>query len=275
MSSSKQPQDSNLTLTVLKALDVLELLASTEEPTTVAEVARRCGLSRPTAYRLLNTLRHRHYVTNNDDGHYQLGPRLLTLTSNLLESLDLHQIADPELQRLMQLSNETTHFAILDHTEALYVGKVESTQPVRMYSTVGARIPLHCTAIGKAILAFLPADDLAILLDLITLDRRTPNTITDKAVLTSHLELVREQGYAIDDIENEEGIRCIGAPVFNHLGRVYGAISISGLAYRLSRDKLEEFSSLVITAAGVVSSKLGYVPDDPGVESDPGTVHSV
>lgn len=261
MSKPKRTHQSNLTRTVLKALDVLEILASAEEPLSPAEVARRSGQSRPTAYRLLTTLQHRNYVTGDGDGHYRLGTRILTLSKRVMDAIDFHQVANPELNELTRISNETTHFAILDETKALYVDKVESPQPVRMHSTIGTRNPLHCTAVGKVMLAFLPADERGELLDRMTLTRRTPNTITGRAALKEHLEQVRSQGFATDDIENEEGIRCVAAPVFNHEGHVLGAISISGPAYRISNSNLKEFSKLVIHATEAVSRKMGYLPN--------------
>jgi IclR family KDG regulon transcriptional repressor len=260
MTSSQTPHESNLIQTVLKALDVMECLASTDRPLSTLEVAQLCGLSRPTAYRFLTTLLTRGYVASNQNGHYHLGTRVLTLSKGLLDRLDLTELDRPELRELSQASNETVHFAILDDTEMLYIDKVESSQPVRMHSTIGARNPLHCTAIGKAVLAFIPVEERNALLDRITFIPRTPNTITDRAALAEHLELVYTRGFAIDDIENEEGIRCVGAPVFNHTGRVFAAISISGPAYRLSIPRLLELSTLVITAANAISKKLGYVP---------------
>jgi IclR family KDG regulon transcriptional repressor len=241
----------------------MECLASTDRPLSTLEVAELCGLSRPTAYRFLTTLLARGYVASNQNGHYHLGTRVLTLSKGLLDRLDLTELDRPELRELSQASNETVHFAILDDTEMLYIDKVESSQPVRMHSTIGARNPLHCTAIGKAVLAFIPVEERNALLDRIAFIPRTPNTITDRAALAEHLELVYSRGFAIDDIENEEGIRCVGAPVFNHTGRVFAAISISGPAYRLSIPRLLELSTLVITAANAISNKLGYVPQSP------------
>lgn len=247
---------------MLKALDVLELLASEEKHLSVSEIAQVCGQSRPTAYRLLTTLQHRKYVSSDGDGRYRLGTKLLSFSKGVINSIDFHQIAKPELNGLTQQSNERTHFAILDHGEALYVAKVESPQPVRMYSTVGTRNLLHCTAVGKAMLAFLPANERTELLNQSELTKRTPNTITDREILMEHLKKIRAQGFAIDDIENEEDIRCVAAPVFNHAGYVVGAISVSGPAYRIPISRLKELSRPVIHACKAVSEKLGYTPND-------------
>lgn len=251
----------NLTQSVLKALDVLECLASAEQPLSAQEVAQQCSLSRPTAYRYLITLLTRDYVTNDeDDRYYQIGPKVLGLGKSFLDRLDLPELARTNMRELGRVSQETVHLAILDGTEILYVAKVDGPQSVRMYSAIGTRNPLYCTAMGKAILAFLPPEKRTALLDQTTLAPRTANTITDRTAMDQHLELVRSQGFAIDDVEFEEGIRCLGAPLFNHIGQVTAAISVSGPAYRLSNSRLQELSGQVVETSEAISSKLGYLP---------------
>jgi DNA-binding IclR family transcriptional regulator len=254
----------NLTQSVLKALDTLDCLASADQPLSAQEVAQRCDLSRPTAYRLLTTLLARDYVTTDQDsGHYHIGAKVLSLSKSFLDRLDLPELAKANLRELGQVSRETVHLAVLDGTEMLYVGKVDGSQSVRMHCTIGTRNPLHCTAMGKAVLAFLPNEKRTTLLDQITLTPRTPNTITDRTALEEQLELVRARGYAIDDMEIEEGIRCVGAPIFDHTGRVIAAVSTSGPAYRMSVARLEELSGAVVKAGTAISRKLGYISGIP------------
>jgi DNA-binding IclR family transcriptional regulator len=186
---------------------------------------------------------------------------VLSLGQSFLNRLDLPEIARASMSTLSQTSNETVHLAILDGTDMLYVGKVNSPQSVRMHSSIGTRNAIYCTAVGKAVLAFLPLEERDALVDQITLVARTPNTITDKAALTKHLELVRAQGFAVDDIENEPGIRCAGAPIFDHTGRPIAAISVSGPAYRLSNAQLAELVEAVVTASRAISGELGHAPD--------------
>lgn len=249
----------NLTQSVLKALDILECLARVDRPLSAQEVAQRCGLSRPTAYRLLTTLSTRDFVTiYENSGRYQIGPRVLSLSESFLDRFDLPKIVRPNLQELSQQSRETVHLGVLSGTEILYVDKVDGPQSVRMHSTIGASNPLHSTAMGKAILAFLPREERDALLDEITLTPRTSNTIIARVGLIEHLEQVRAQRFAIDDIENEEGIRCVGAPIFDHRARPIAGISISGPAYRLSSSRIREFAELVKAATEAVSAKLGY-----------------
>jgi DNA-binding IclR family transcriptional regulator len=253
----------DLTQSVLKALDILECLAAADRPLSTQEIARRCGLPRPTAYRLLTTLLTRDYVAAcPDSGRYQVGAKVLSLGNNFLDRLDLPELARADLRELSMAAGETVHLGVLDGIEVLYVGKVDGPQSVRMHSTIGARSPLYSTAMGKAILAFLPLEQRMALLDQITLIPRTPKTIIDRGTLVEHLELVRTQGFAVDDVENEEGIRCVGAPVFDHTGYVKAAVSISGPAFRLSSSRLQELAQPAIKAGMAISNKLGYLPGD-------------
>jgi IclR family KDG regulon transcriptional repressor len=253
----------NLTQSVLKTLDILDCLASSQQPLSTQEVAQQCGLSRPTAYRHLVTLLTRDYVaTGQDGGRFQIGARVLSLGKSFLDRLDLPDIAKADMRELSQASKETVYLGILDGTEILYVGKVDSPQQVRMHCVIGTRNPLHCTALGKAILAFLPSEERAALLDQITLTARTANTITDRSALEENLALVRARGYAIDEMEIEEGIRCIGTPVFDHTGYVVAAISTSGPAFRLSLTRIHDMAEAAMRASRAISSKLGYVSDE-------------
>lgn len=249
--------DSSLAQTVLKALDALECLAGADESLTAHQVAREIGLSRTTAYRLLSTLTTRGYVASDNNGRYQLGLSLLHLSRTLLERLELPALAKPILREASRLSNETIFLGLRDGTEALYIDKVESPQPVRLCSVAGTRNPLYCTSLGKAILAFLPEEERTSLIEQFTLTERTKHTITDRAILAEELRLVRDRGYAVDDIENEEGVRCVGAPIFDHEGCVVAGISIAGPAYRLSLDQLMQLVPVVINAANAISTRLG------------------
>ncbi len=260
MSLKDTPNEANLSQTVLKALDILESVADADRPLSAAKVAKRCKLSRPTAYRLLSTLAARGYVTHVEGSAYRLGTQALSLSKKVLDSLDLPELAKPHMRQLSDVANETVHLSILDNTEILYIARAESSQSVRMASTIGTRNKLHCTAMGKAILAFLPASDQAKLIEQLKLTGCTAAAITDRATLVEELANVRAQKFAIDDEESEDGVRCVGAPIYDHTGRVFAAISVSGPAYRLSVARLNALSSLVIVAADAISGHLGYVP---------------
>jgi len=259
MSPIDTANDTNLSQTVLKALDVLECIALADHPLSAAEVAKRCQLSRPTAYRLICTLNTRGYVAEDDETHYRLGTQTLSLSQNVLDSLDLPELARPYLRQLSDITNETTYLSILDDNEILYVGKAESTQSVRTNTKIGSRNRLHCTSMGKAMLAFLPKNEQVKLVDQLELTANTPTTITDRAALMDELATIRTQQFSLDNEESEDDIRCVGAPIFDHTGHVFAAISVSGPAYRLSTSRLIALSSLVMDTANTISGRLGYV----------------
>lgn len=244
--------------TVLKALDVLECLAFSPQPLSAPEVAERCGLTRPTTYRLISTLAGRGYVASGQDGRYRLGTKMLSLTKRLIEHAQLPQIARPDLVELCENVGESVHLGVLEDTAVLYLDKVESVSAAPMYSVVGSRNPLHSTSLGKAILAFLPESEREMLLSRIAYTERTSNTITDRRRLADDLELIRQRGYAIDNVENEEGIRCVGAPVFGNTGVPIGAISISGPTMRMTPERVIEVAPALLETVKRVSEKFGH-----------------
>lgn len=253
--------DAYLTLTVVKALNILDYLGEMQRPCSAVEISRDLGISRSTVYRLLSTLAAGGYVAQDpaEPEKYRLGYKILELANGFLEGVELRRVAYPFLQRLRDLANETVHLVVMDGGQCTYVEKVECSQAVRMHSTIGSRVYAHCTAVGKSMLAHLPREEVEEVLARHGLPARTSNTITDKERLFQELERVRQQGYAVDDVENEEGIRCVGAPIFDHQGKVVAALSISGPAFRLTEERIQELAPHVKEAALAISRQLGYL----------------
>ncbi len=250
--------------TVLKSLDVLDCLASARRSLSAPEIAKLCRMSRPTAYRLLTTLMTRGYVMVDDDYNYSLGTKILGLARVVLDTMNLPKMAQPYLHELSQLSQETAFMSILDDAKILYIAKeegpqVQASQTFQMRSNVGTRIDLHMSAMGKAILANLPADERRALLARLTLTRYTSHTITDCDALINELEQTRRRGYAIDDCEGDDWIRCVASPVYDGGGRVLGAISIAGPAHRMTLDYIQQLSGDVIRVTQALSKQLGQV----------------
>ncbi len=248
--------------TVLKALMVLECVADADRPLSAAEVAKRCKISRPTAYRLLSTLATRDYVTQVNGPYYRLGTQALSLSKKLLDSIDLPELARPYMRELGDVTNETVYLSTLQDTEILYVAKIESTQSIRTSCIIGTRNNLYSTSMGKAVLAFLPAAEQDRLIEKIELKPITARTIVHRTALVEELANIRKRGYAIDDEENEDGVRCVGAPIFDRTGHVNSAISVSAPAYRFPMSRIEEVSALVLKISGAISARLGYAPQD-------------
>ena len=262
MSINVTPNDAEFSQTVIKALVVLECVADADRPLSASDVAGLCKISRPTAYRLLSTLATRGYVTQVNGPYFRLGTQALSLSKKVLNSIDLTELARPYMRQLGDVTNETVHLSILEGEEILYIAIIECPQPIRMSCNIGTRNNLYSTAMGKAVLAFLTAEEQARFIEQIDLIPLTSKTITERAAFVEELAKIRKQRYAIDDEENEDGVRCVGAPIFDRTSRAFAAVSVSGPAYRLPVSRLEALSSLVIDMTSTISARLGYVPPD-------------
>ncbi len=242
---------------VIRALDVLELLSSQKEA-TFTEIHTSLGIPKSSAYHILGTLTSRGYVRfAGDSSKYSLGLRLVELGTKTTSFIDLRTEALPLLRELVAKTKETCNLGILDNAEGVYIAKLEGSQPIRLNSWEGKRFPMHCTAIGKVLLAWQDEAKQAEMLPKLKLVRNTKNTITDVNKLAAQLRLVRKQGWALDDQENEDHVRCLGYPVFSFDGRVLGAISISGLATRFDEKYLQKLTQAVQGTARRLSENLG------------------
>jgi DNA-binding IclR family transcriptional regulator len=222
----------------------------------LGDIAERAELPKSTVHRILRRLVERGYARAQGDGVYVLGPRVLTMAGAMLGRLDATKLAAPVLRGLHADVGHTVHFAMLSDDEAVYLEKlVDPALPYQFASRVGGRIPLHCTAIGKALLADMDS------LPRLELVRRTPQTLVSMEALRAELERVRERGFAIDDEENERNIRCVGAAVRDHTGAATHAISVSALTVELSFDDAVELGPRVVAAADALSEALGARPD--------------
>jgi IclR family acetate operon transcriptional repressor len=237
-----------------KTLAVLEALA---EHHRVTDIAVATGVSKSTVHRILQALVTWGFARPDGLGSYEPGPRILTLAGRVMHRFDPARQASGALHALCETTGFTTHFAIRSVDEAVYVDKQEGRRPYQMPSRVGMSLALHTTAIGKAILAELSDTEVQAISRRTGLPQRTPKTLTSEEDLLTHLARVRALGYAIDDEENEPGIRCVGAAVFDHTGQVLGGISISTLALDMDMAGLENRASEVIAAARDVSAALG------------------
>ncbi len=247
---------------VERALNIMEAMAREGAPVTVTELAEKVGLKISTVHRLLSTLAHRGYVEQDpEDNKYRLGLKLLEVGNAALYFSDIRTVARPYLEELVDKCNETANLAILDKTDVVYIDQVESKNLiiVKMFAQVGNRGPVHCTASGKALLAFLPEEKLEEILSQMELTRFTNETITDVKHLKKELERIRNEGYALDWGEREEHVRCIAAPIFNHEGKAIASISISGPSTRITTYYMKnELVDIIKGVAAKISHKMGY-----------------
>lgn len=223
------------------------------------EMAAVTGLHKSTLYRLLEAMRsHRLIGFDESSGSYHLGMRLFEMGSQAVQRLTLDKHAHPILDRLAEVSGETAHLCVLDGADVVYIAKVECTRTLRIPSAVGQRNPAYCTGVGKAILAHLPPAQLAAYLEETPLRPFTKKTLTSASDLKANLRQIAAQGFAVDDEEREEDVRCVAAPVRDHGGRVIAAISIAGPTMRVTKEKVNRLAVHVSHAANQISAALGY-----------------
>ena len=242
-----------------RALSILDSLSNEGPELGAAELSERLELHKSTVHRLLMVLeRHRLIEKKPQNGKYRLGMKLFVLGSRAVAELDLRERAVPYLERLVSETGETAHVCVLDGDRMLSIANVESPRTLRTPSTVGRRTPLHCTSVGKVMLAFSPPDEAHELIKKCVLTGYTSRTLLTRTKLKAELKLIRHRGYAMDNGEIEDGLRCIGAPIWDYAGRIVAAISIAGPIFRLTEERIPTVSQAVIGAANQLSEELGY-----------------
>lgn len=259
---------SNTVESVGRALLILDVLTRADEGLGLAELSSATGLPRSTTYRLAQTLVHHRLAEQEEDTRgYVAGLRIVELAHRVLDRIEIRRQGLPILKQLCKQTNLTVHLGILDEGDVVYIEKCEADRALRMHSAVGKRSPAHCTALGKALLAYLPEDDLCSIIDRKGLSQHTPRTIVTLEGLTEELARVRALGYALDDGEHEPMIRCVGAPVRDHKGEVVAAISITGAVDYFATQSLDGLSELVVETAVRISRRLGYARSGTNLES--------
>jgi len=242
-----------------KAIQVLEALGKKENESGVTELSREMSLPKSAIHQILATFKSAGFVDQNPENKkYHLGLRIFELGNIVQSQLELTKIAHPYLYDLSRATNETTYLVVLEKGRIVYIDCVESTARLRSHPVFGEIVPLHCTGVGKAIMAFLPEKEIDEIIQKEGLEKFTNNTITDSQVLKEELKKIRNRGYATDNIEHEEGIRCVGAPIRNHRGQVFAAISVSGPAQRFNKARIKKMSKLVLEVAEAISGRIGY-----------------
>jgi IclR family acetate operon transcriptional repressor len=232
-----------------RAFDLLEMLADADGALGLSELATASGLPLPTVHRLMRTMVNRGYVRQEASRRYTLGSRLIRLGET--SSRMLGTWLRPFLAQLVQLTGETANLAMLDGDEVVYMAQVPSPHQMRMFTEPGRRVRPHSTAVGKALLAQLPPADARAVLERSGMPAATPTTITDPDVLLAHLEVIRKQGYAVDEGEQEVGVRCFAVAVPDAPAAL--AISISGPQTRMTDDAAARIVPALTRIAGEMS----------------------
>lgn len=259
--SSHKP--GNLVQTIERVSLILDMVGQYPKGMTIKDLSGGLKLPKGTIHRILSSLSYFGYVRQDPETkNYSLGLKLMELSALLGSQLDLRKTAEPVLRDLVEKTGEAAHMVILDRNEIVYIDKMEAKQPTGglvMSSRVGARNPAHSCAVGKVLLSYFSEEELWNLIREKGLPQRTASTITEPALLKEHLQIVRIQGYAVDDEENERGIRCLAAPIFDGRGRPIAAISVSGPAVRVTKKIIQDvFKKEVMKAASEISRRLGF-----------------
>jgi IclR family transcriptional regulator, KDG regulon repressor len=243
-----------------RALTILNTLSDYPDGLTIAKLSKLVNLSKSTTHRLLATLVNMNYVAKNpENDRYKVGLQTLYVARSVLNNNNIATVAKPYLKQLCNDVNETVHLCLEDKGEIVYIDKLESNQTIRMYSRIGNRAPMYCTAVGKVLLSGMTPGRLEEIADATTFSPRTPRTITSTEELKDEVIKVQQQGYALDDIENEEGIRCIAAPIYSHEHRIVASFSISGPSNRVTMERVNnELIKKMKNCSQAISRALGY-----------------
>lgn len=247
----------NVSTTLVKALDLLMLIARAKPGgVRLVDLQRQLNADNAVLLRLLNGFQLRDFVRRDDVARYHLGPAAMELAHSFLAGIGVRDAARSTMHRLVAESRETVHLGALRDVGVIYLDKIEAEQTVRMHSQIGRLMPAYSTALGKAMLAAGPPEVVERVIGA-GMSSRTPRTITTRRALRRELDMVRQQGFAIDDLENEDGVRCVGAAILDHQNAVVAALSISAPAFRFSLDDAHSVGPTIARAAREVSTRLG------------------
>lgn len=244
-----------------RALRILTILGERGVPMRVSDISRKLNIDKSTAYRIVSTLRARGFVEQESDTRkYSLGLKVLEVAALKLRSIKLVPTAKPFLEELMLRTREAVHLAVLAEGEVMYVDSEQCPGPFNMNTPVGGRAPVHSSAVGKALLAFRPAEEVNRIAAVKGLTRFTDRTIISTEELLEHLAEVHMRGWAQDDEETYMGVRCLASAIFDHRGSAIASVGISGSVQHVTRERISYLGQLIKEAAAKISKRLGYVP---------------
>ena len=254
------PERSDQVQSLVRALSLVNRVAASDEGLTLTELAQQVGLSASTAHRLLTTLEQERYVHFDPERRlWSVGVQAFVTGSAFLKTRSLVAAARPHMRALMEESEETVNLAVEDEAEAVYLSQVECRQMMRAFARPGGRVPLHCSSVGKALLAAMPDARLSKVLHRHGLPRVTVKTLNTTAALRADLARARARGYAIDDEEHAVGLRCIAAVIFNENADPLAALSLSGPMARIPDHRIPLLGHLVRGKAETITAQMGGV----------------
>ncbi len=244
---------------VQKALDILDIFTPQKPELSLTELAGLLSLNKSTLFGLLRTLEHHGYIVQNPQTkRYRLGLHLLDRAALVVDYADVSRVAPPFLDELRDKVEENAHLGVMEDGEIVYLYRAQGPHSLSVNSRPGMRAPVHCTSMGKAIMAFLPPEEVASIIEKRGLPASTPNTITDPALLQENLHEIRQQGYAVDTEELHIGSQCVAAPIFDMHDKVVGAVSVSVPSVRMGGSRRSHIMHCVMDSAQIISKQLGW-----------------
>jgi IclR family acetate operon transcriptional repressor len=259
---------------ISKVLRILEALQGSSSGLGLKAICGLTGIHKSTAHRFLKHLEREGYLLRTEAGTYLIGPRLSQMAMRGNQGATLQAVARPILWELWKATQETVNLAVLDHGTVLYVDVIESPHEFRLSSRVGTRRSVHVTALGKALAAFLPAEQRENILSTITFQPATSRTIMNLVQFRQELDKIQRQGYAVDDEEAVQGARCVSAPILNADREPIASVSVSGPVTRVSPNQVAALAGAVTSAARAISGAMGFSQREPEAET-PGRIASI
>lgn len=260
-SSAKKPRENTGQVQSLcRALSILNVIADEDRGMTMTDIAQRAGLPLSTTHRLLTTLQHERYVRfDNEQSLWMMGVQAFIIGNAFVRSRDIIATSRPFMMALMEKSGETVNLAVADQGECIYLAQIECRQMMRVLAKPGSRVPMHSSAVGKALLAAMPEAKARKFLFMRELERGTDKTVVDLKALCVEIEQVRTSGYAFDDEEHCIGLRCVASVIYDEFGEPMAAVSLSGPLARIGDDRFPVLGAMVKETARAITTAMGGV----------------
>jgi len=241
-----------------RALQVLELFSLEKPEWGITEISKALNIYKSNIHNILSTFAEKGFVKkDHKTDKYKLGIKFFELGSVVIKNMDLRKIAHPYIEKLSKEFNETVHLGVLDEGRVVSIEREESDKSLCSHIEIGKRTPLHCTAVGKAIMVYLSKDKVAAIVEGKGLKKYTENTITTKKDLENEFKKIRKQGYAVDNMEHEEGVRCVACPIRDYTGKVIASMSVSGPAFRINENNISNIAKKVKECCDRISEEMG------------------
>jgi len=258
--AKKNGDSSGQVQSLCRALSILNVIADDDHGMTMTDISQRAALPMSTTHRLLTTLQHERYVRyDNDQSLWKMGVQAFIIGNAFVSSRDVIATSRPLMAALMEKSGETVNLAVIDQGECIYLAQVECRQMMRVQAKPGSRVPIHSSAVGKALLAAMPVEKAKKFIQMREFERATDNTVIDQKALCKEIEEVRDIGFAYDDEEHCIGLRCVASAIYDEFGEPIAAVSLSGPMARVGDERFPVLGDMVKECAAEITAAMGGV----------------